>query len=80
MNRFRYDASGRWFKGNLHTHSTFSDGGKTPEELAVMYAANGHDFLCLTDHWVVSNSDERVKPAPLLWLDGVELDSPRRRR
>ncbi len=24
--RFRYDCSGKWFKGNLHMHTDYSDG------------------------------------------------------
>ena len=74
MPRFRYDTTGRWYKGNTHIHSTCSDGGKTFAELAAMYAGKGFDFLFRTDHWVVS--DVAADPAryPLLWLDGVELD------
>ena len=28
MTRSAFDAPGRWLKGNLHTHTTTSDGGK----------------------------------------------------
>lgn len=73
MDNFRYDTRGSWFKGNCHIHSTASDGGKTPIELAQMYAAEGYDFLCRTDHWVFSNVSEERADYPLLWLDGVEL-------
>jgi hypothetical protein len=73
MIRFRYDTRGSWFKGNCHIHSTASDGGKTPVELAQMYAAEGYHFLCRTDHWVFSNVCEETDEYPLLWLDGVEL-------
>lgn len=38
------------FKGNLHTHSTLSDGKLTPTELKAAYQARGYDFLCITDH------------------------------
>lgn len=73
MAEFRYDMRGSWFKGNCHLHSTASDGGKTPAELAHMYAADGYDFLCRTDHWVFSNVRKETDAYPLLWLDGVEL-------
>ena len=43
--RFRYDTTGSWLKGNTHIHSTSSDGGKTPGELAELYASAGYDFL-----------------------------------
>jgi hypothetical protein len=70
---FRYDTRGSWYKGNCHIHSTASDGGKTPSELADMYANAGYDFLCRTDHWVFSNVRNEAQQYPLLWLDGVEL-------
>ncbi|MEO1491119.1 MAG: CehA/McbA family metallohydrolase [Pseudomonadota bacterium] len=43
---------GRFFRGNLHTHSTNSDGVLPPEEVCRRYAVNGYDFLCLSDHFV----------------------------
>ncbi len=73
MSRFRYDTSARWFKGNTHIHSTASDGGHTPTELAQMYAGQGYDFLFRTDHWVASDAASEGEDYPLLWLDGIEL-------
>lgn len=43
---------GRFYRGNLHTHSTKSDGALPPDEVCRRYAANGYDFLCLSDHFV----------------------------
>lgn len=42
---------GRFFKGNLHTHSTRSDGGLSPEAIAAAYRERGYDFFALTDHF-----------------------------
>ncbi|MCX7030362.1 MAG: hypothetical protein NTU62_09615 [Spirochaetes bacterium] len=72
--RFRYEGLTRWWKGNLHVHSTRSDGGKTPAELAVLYAGEGYDFIVLADHWVAGAPDDLPRPSPLAVLDGVELD------
>lgn len=47
-----FTAPGRFWRGNLHTHSTMSDGVLTPEEVCRRYAAEGYDFLALTDHFV----------------------------
>ncbi|NLE46051.1 MAG: hypothetical protein GX620_15135 [Chloroflexi bacterium] len=74
MNLFRYDVSGRWYKGNTHIHSLASDGGKSFSELAEMYAAEGYDFLFRTDHWVASDAASDPCEYPLLWLDGIELN------
>ena len=71
---FRYNMSGHWYKGNTHIHTTASDGGKTAEEVAALYAGAGYSFLFATDHWIASNGEKNSSPAPLLWLDGVELD------
>ena len=71
---FRYDTSGRWYKGNTHIHTTASDGGKTRAEVAALYAGAGYSFLFATDHWCASDAASEPDPAPLLWLDGVELD------
>ncbi|MGN6484776.1 MAG: PHP domain-containing protein, partial [Thermomicrobiales bacterium] len=43
---------GRFWKGNLHTHSTRSDGGLSPEAIATAYRERGYDFFALTDHFL----------------------------
>lgn len=40
----------RWFRGNTHTHTTYSDGDSSPEVVAEWYAAHAYDFVFLTDH------------------------------
>jgi len=39
-----------WVRGDLHAHTTFSDGTATPAELAVHAAEAGLDFYGITDH------------------------------
>ncbi len=46
---------GRWYRGNLHSHTTESDGKLTPTEVVEFYRSRGYDFLCLTDHEKVSD-------------------------
>jgi len=72
--QFRYDTSGRWYKGNTHIHTTRSDGGMTYAEVTQLYAGAGFDFLCAADHWVASDVAQQPGTTDLLWLDGVELD------
>ncbi|MFO1449462.1 MAG: hypothetical protein U1F61_15010 [Opitutaceae bacterium] len=43
----------RWWKGNLHTHSLWSDGDDYPEMIADWYKQKGYDFLALSDHNVL---------------------------
>jgi len=40
----------KWYRGNLHTHSLWSDGDDYPEMIADWYVNHGYDFLCYTDH------------------------------
>ncbi len=40
----------RWMKGNMHTHSLWSDGDDFPENLAKWYRDKGYQFLVFTDH------------------------------
>jgi hypothetical protein len=43
-------APGRWYKGNLHTHTLNSDGDSTPNDVATWYREHRYHFLVLTDH------------------------------
>lgn len=43
---------GRFWRGNLHTHSTLSDGVLPPEEVCRRYRDEGYDFISLTEHFV----------------------------
>ncbi len=74
MKKFRYTTTTQWFRGNPHLHSTASDGGMSFAQLAELYATAGYHFLFRTDHWVASDASLDKDPAPLLWLDGIELD------
>jgi hypothetical protein len=40
----------RWLKGNLHTHTHWSDGDDYPEMVALWYRKRGYAFLVMTDH------------------------------
>ncbi|MBL1435951.1 MAG: CehA/McbA family metallohydrolase [Rhodobacteraceae bacterium] len=47
-----FTAAGKFHRGNLHTHSTESDGVLSPQEVCRRYQAEGYDFIALTDHFV----------------------------
>src|SRR5438094_2034422 len=50
----------RWWKGNLHTHSLWSDGDDYPEMIADWYKAHGYQFLAMTDHNRLSEGERWV--------------------
>ncbi|MDH7601779.1 MAG: CehA/McbA family metallohydrolase [Armatimonadota bacterium] len=63
-----------WLKGNLHTHTTFSDGDSEPSEVCRRYADNGYHFLSITDHGVfVDPADLRC--SDLVLIPGIELST-----
>lgn len=52
MNNLPFDKPGRFYRGNLHTHSTLSDGRLSPERVCQFYREHGYDFISLTDHFM----------------------------
>lgn len=52
MQHLPFDKPGRFWRGNLHTHSTRSDGHLTPDQVCRLYAQGGYHFLALTDHFL----------------------------
>lgn len=50
MARTLFTAAGGTFRGNLHGHSTHSDGSSSSAEVIRLYRDAGYDFTCLSDH------------------------------
>lgn len=48
----------KWYKGNLHTHSLWSDGNDFPEMIAKWYKDRGYHFLGLSDHNILSEGEK----------------------
>lgn len=46
-----FSAAGRFWRGNLHGHSTGSDGMLSPEDVCRAYREQGYDFIAVTDHF-----------------------------
>jgi hypothetical protein len=52
MHQLPFGQPGRFWKGNLHTHSTASDGAFSPAVVCQRYREAGYDFLAITDHFM----------------------------
>lgn len=67
-----------WLKGNLHSHTNCSDGRLSPQQRADAYAANGYDFLAITDHHRITCISGITPAHGLVLIQGVELhpDNP----
>ena len=62
-----------WYKGNLHSHTTNSDGAWTPDEAVDHYKANGYAFLCLSDHNLYTDYRYKYNSDLFLILPGTEI-------
>lgn len=60
----------RWWKGNLHTHTFWSDGDDFPETVADWYRERGYHFLALSDHNVLARGVRWVPEADLVKRGG----------
>lgn len=67
-----YSETTPWYKANFHTHTTVSDGKKSPEEAEALFREAGYDILALSDHC-------KVSPAKIekdfIRLSATELDT-----
>jgi hypothetical protein len=50
----------KWYRGNLHTHSLWSDGDDYPEMIADWYQKHDYDFLCYTDHNIIQATEKWI--------------------
>ena len=51
----------KWYRGNLHTHSHWSDGDDYLEMITLWYIEHGYDFLAFTDHNLLADKDRWVE-------------------
>jgi len=54
---------GEWYKGDLHCHSTHSDGDSSVQEVILSAESKGLDFFVITDH------DGSMDGSPTQWYD-----------
>ena len=68
----------KWFRGNIHTHTTKSDGDADPKTVVRWYRKHGYDFLVLSDHNHLTvleyGAREREFKRPLM-IPGEEVSS-----
>ena len=69
--------NGHFYKANLHTHTTISDGCKTPEEIKEIYKAHGYSVVAFTDHDVmIEHSDLNDEDFLAITSHEVETNGP----
>jgi histidinol phosphatase-like PHP family hydrolase len=76
-----FSTPGRFWRGNLHTHSTLSDGALAPEQVVAAYKDAGYDFVQLSDHflerfdWPIADT-RRWRSNNFTTLIGAEIHAP----
>lgn len=73
MKHSAFPGKTNWYKGNIHTHTTLSDGSVPPERQIELYKEKGYDFLSFSDHNVM-NSKKCWNTNDFLMLPAWERD------
>ncbi|MEZ4522490.1 MAG: CehA/McbA family metallohydrolase [Thermomicrobiales bacterium] len=81
MQTLPFQKPGSFYRGNLHSHSTVSDGVLTPEQVVDLYRTQGYDFISLTDHfgemWDFAIADTtNLRDDDFTTIIGAELHTP----
>ena len=64
--------SENWYKGNLHSHTTNSDGNLRPSESVKLYKSYGYNFLCFTEHDLYTDYRSKFNSDDFIILPGIE--------
>ncbi len=72
MKKYLLPAEGKFYKANLHSHSTVSDGRLTPAQMKEIYRERGYSILCCTDHEKMVPHHE-LTDDDFLMLTGFEM-------
>ncbi|HMO13452.1 MAG TPA: hypothetical protein PKD64_02450 [Pirellulaceae bacterium] len=64
------DSPSDWWKGNLHTHTLWSDGDDFPEMVTDWYVRHGYHFLVLSDHNILSVGNKWMKDTEIVRRGG----------
>ena len=84
METLPFGRGGSFYRGNMHTHSTNSDGRLPPAQVAAAYRDNGYDFLVLSDHfqacygWQITDTSD-LRGNGFTTINGAELHAPETR-
>ena len=73
MRKYLLPEGGKFFKANLHCHTTVSDGKRTPEEIKELYKKNGYSIVAYTDHDIMIPHDD-LNDEDFLAMIGYEME------
>jgi hypothetical protein len=76
-----FSLPGRFWRGNLHTHSTLSDGERGLDDTVLAYKNVGYDFIAMTEHfighfdWPIADT-RHLRGNDFTTILGAELHAP----
>ncbi len=73
MKKYLLPEKGKFYKANLHGHTTFSDGKKTPAEVKKLYMERGYSVIAYTDHDALWSHYDELREEGFLPLVGYEM-------
>ena len=73
MKKYLIPNTGKFYKANLHCHTTISDGKFSPEEIKQAYLEKGYSIIAYTDHDVLISHDD-LTDDKFLALNGYEME------
>ena len=75
MKKTTFIQDGNFYKGNIHTHTTRSDGRLPPEVVISEYRKRGYNFLILTEHNRYTDL-KGYDSGNFILLPGMEINPP----
>lgn len=73
MRTYLLPEEGKFYKANLHCHSTISDGKLSPEEIKQQYVEEGYSIVAYTDHDIMIPHHD-LTDEQFLALEGYEME------
>ena len=71
MKKYLIPEGGNFYKANLHSHTTLSDGKLTPEQMKELYKSHGYSIISFTEHGKFFNHNDMTED-DFLVLNGYE--------
>lgn len=70
-----FTKDGEWYKGNLHSHTTNSDGKLEPCESVRLFKEHGYNFLCLSEHDLYTDYRSEFNDDDFIIIPGLEASA-----
>lgn len=74
MKSYLLPKDGTFYKANMHTHTTMSDGNLTPEQVKDAYKSHGYSIVAFTDHDLLVDRSH-LCDKDFLALNGLEVEA-----